>query len=152
MFLAAHWAERWIPGSIGLLISGIALIWLLGQLFLGYASYRWPKAQAIITDSRAVERMPSHRVRHVFAKISYRYSVDGVQRTGDTVRFGHSIDANAGVARKLLAEFPVGREVPVRFLGQRSVLLPGPSGWLYIWIPLVAFVFGAILTELLTGS
>lgn len=152
MFLAAHWAERWVPGSIGLLITGSALAWLLWQLVLGFASYRWPSAQGVITESRRVERVPSNRVRHVFARISYRYMVDGVQWTGDTVRFGHTIDANGGVARKLLAEFPVGREVTVRYNGKRSTLLPGPSGWLYIWTPLVAFVFGAILNELLTGS
>lgn len=147
-----HWAERWVPGSIGLLITGAALVWLLSQLILGYAACRWPRAPGVITASWNETRVPSHRTIHVFAKLTYTFTVDGEERWGNTVQFGHNIEAGVLRARELLAEYPEGTEVVIRYRGKRSVLIPGPSTWLFVWTPLVAFVFGTILYALVTGT
>lgn len=152
MMLAAHWAETWVPGSIGLLITGAALAWLLKQLYLGFASFQWPRAPGVVSASWNEGHVPAHRSLHVFAKLTYTYIVDGEERWGDTVQFGHSIEAGVLRARQLLADFPEGTEVTVRYSGKRSVLLPGPSTWLFIWTPIVALIFGTILYELLTGT
>lgn len=150
--LAEHPAERWIPGSFGLLITGIPLLFLIRELIRGYLAYGWKKVPGEIIESKSEVRWPSHRVKHVFARIRYRYQVEGESRIGDLVRFGHAIEAGEGAAKKLLREYPVGREVQVRVRGKQSVLLPGPSGWLFIWIPLVAFIFGGILYGLISGT
>lgn len=152
MLLAAHWAERWVPGSIGLLITGASLAWLLRELVLGYASYQWPRAPGVIKASRNETHIPSHRTIHVFAKLTYTFTVDGEERWGNTVQFGHSIEAGKVRAREILAEYPAGKEVTIRYRGKYATLLPGPSTWLFVWTPLVAFVFGAILYALITGT
>jgi hypothetical protein len=152
VLLAAHWAERWVPGSIGLLITGASLAWLLRELVLSYASYQWPRAPGVIKASWNETRVPSHRTIHVFAKLSYTYTVDGEERLGNTFQFGHSIEAGKVRAREILAEYPAGTEVMIRYRGKYATLLPGPSTWLFVWTPLVAFVFGAILYALITGT
>lgn len=152
MMLAAHWAETWVPGSIGLLLTGLPLGYFLRELFLGLAAYAWPKVPAKIASGRVVERLQRARYLSGYARITYVYEVDGVKHTSERIKFGHFIDANVGVAANLVRRFPSGAETTVRVKGKWATLLPGPSGWLFIWIPILAFVFGAILYELLTGT
>lgn len=147
-----HWAERWIPGSVGLLLTGTPIVLIVRQILLGYACHKWPTVPGVITSSERIVRVTSPRVRMVYARVSYRYEVNGETRLGQNLRYGHAIEANASTADRILAEYPVGREVNIRVKGQESVLLPGPSGWLFVYLPLLAFVFGAIVYALVTGT
>lgn len=152
MFLAAHWAETWVPGSMGLLLTGLPLGFFVRELCLGFAAYTWPKVPAKIVSSQVIIRRPHARYKSGYARITYAYEVDGVKHTAERLKFGHFIEANVGVAANLVRRFPSGAETTVRVKGKWPTLQPGPSGWLFIWIPILAFVFGAILYELLTGT
>lgn len=149
---SVHPAERWIPGSVGLLLTGIPLVLLMRELARGYATYGWKSAPGKVVASRKVIRWPSHRIKNAFAEITYTYTVDGESRTGQRIRYGHGIEAGQGTADDLLRRFPTGAEIQVRYRGKESTLLPGPSRWLYLYLPLVAFIFGGILYGLMTGT
>lgn len=150
--IAPHWAEIWVPGSIGLLLSGVPLFQFVRLMFLGWASLRWPTTTATITKSQIEERQLSPRVKLTFAKVAYRYEIAGDIRNSDHIRFGQFIEANAHVARSVVAKYPLGSTVNVRVSGSRSVLEPGSSGWLFLLIPLLAFLFGGVLYGLITGT
>jgi len=149
---APHWAERWIPGSVGLLITGIPLFFLLREVVRGFLTYGWATASAEITESQKVIRWPSHRFKNAYALISYRYEVNGESRVGNRIRFGGGIEAGEATADGLLRKYPLGSKTTIRYRGKESVLLPGPSGWLFVWIPLVGFIFGGIIYGLITGT
>ena len=147
-----HWAETWIPGSVGLLITGIPLFFLLREVIRGYLAYGWATAPAEITESRKIIRWPSHRIKNAYALISYRYEVNGQSRVGNRIRFGGGIEAGEATADGLVRKYPLGAKTTIRYRGEDSVLLPGPSGWLFVWIPLVGFIFGGIIYGLVTGT
>lgn len=150
--LAAHWAETWVPGSIGLLLTGVPLAYSLRELCLGFAAYTWPKVPAKVVSSQVVVRRQRARYLSGQARITYTYEVDGVKETCERIKFGQFIEANLGIAEALVRKYPIGAQATVRVKGKWATLQAGPSGWLFIWIPILAFVFGAILYELLTGT
>jgi len=152
MLAAAHWAETWVPGSVGLMLTGIPLGFFLRELLLGIWAYSWPAVPAKVVSSKVIIRRQKARFLSGLARISYAYEVDGVKQTCERLKFGQFIEANVGVAQSLVRKYPSGSEATVRVRGKWATLMPGPSGWLFIWIPLLAFVFGAILYELLTGT
>lgn len=147
-----HWAERWVPGSVGLLLTGAPILLLVRLIILGNACRSWPTVPGVVTGSARVVRITSPRVKLVYAKVTYRYSVDGETRYGQNLRYGHSIEANSAIADRILADYPVGKEVSVRIRGRESVLLSGPSGWLFVYLPIAAFLFCGILYGLVTGT
>lgn len=150
--LAQHWAEVWIPGSVGLILTGTPICFLLRLIYLGFASRSWATVPGKVVEARHIERRPSHRILHGFARIAIEYELEGRLCRTTNLRYGHGIEANTGMAQKLIQAYPVGTEVEVRVNGNEAVLLPGPSGWLFIYLTLCMFVFGAILSSLIAGT
>lgn len=150
--LAQHWAEVWIPGSVGLILTGAPICFLLRLIFLGFASRNWPTVPGKVIEARHIERRPSNRVLHGFARITVEYEIEGRLYRTTNLRYGHGIEANTLLAKDLIEAHPEGTEVNVHVRGKEAVLLPGPSGWLFIYVPLCLFVFGAILYGLITRS
>lgn len=100
------------------------------------ASETWPSVQGRIVEHVVVDKVSgraSHSpVTHYFAEPHYSYVVSGVAYQGWRVCFDFS-NCDTGSEREdaqaLLAQFPVGAEVPVYYnpeAPEQSALRPGP--------------------------
>lgn len=147
-----HPAEVWVPGSVGLLITGLPLLWFIHLLVLGFLSYQWQEVPVTIVSSKVEYSKLRSRFRLGFARITYRYEQDAISRTSDVIRFGSGIEGNASIAQELIARYPAGAQTTARVRGRHATLLPGPSGWLFIYICLCAFIFSAIIYGIATGT
>ncbi|GMU08414.1 MULTISPECIES: DUF3592 domain-containing protein [Corallococcus] len=101
---------KWLMG-LALLGIGVALAFAGGRMvYRSKASKDWPTAQGTVLTSR-VETLRSKRAVSFRPEVSYRYEVNGVPYTSDTVAFdGHGAgglaDAQA-VSRHYAAGSPV---------------------------------------------
>lgn len=132
-------------------VTAAAGFGLLVLLFaLSFTSYvwkvsRWPTTTGRIVSSGADayedwrDRLARSYPRTFHkAAVVYRYEVNGREYLGDRVRLGVVVSATSpGVARRLAAKYPVGREVTVYYDPQRpgeSVLRPRSLWHLLIWL------------------
>ena len=86
----------------------------------------YPTVSGHVTRSN-VETHPGHRSTTYSPKIKYTYRVNGREYTGDRYRYGQ-MSSNDGRARRVVAEYPVGRQIDVHFSAADpadSVLLTG---------------------------
>jgi hypothetical protein len=93
------------------------------NVWLAYASERWPNVQGVITVSEI-----SHDDETTGAKISYSYAVDGKPFEGSGVSFGDYSSSDSGHAHAILTKYPKGKQVQVCYQPSnpaRSVLEPG---------------------------
>ena len=146
-----HSLKDWILVGVLTIGSGAALGYYIWSALEGWTAVRWPTAPGEIISS-AVEDVPG-RLPSYEPKVSYSYSVGGVTRTGNRLRFGDNTVSFEATARKRLASYPRGTAIQVHYDPEdpeRSVLRPGVSRWNYAFMVLAGAMFLAGLA-LLTG-
>ena len=128
--------------SMGYLGIFVALIGLLGALWAGLAyrratalveaAQRWLDAPGKIVSSQVDRRGGSSgRNQYYVPLVSYTYVVNGRERAGSRLRFGTARTRSRAAAEKLLAPYPAGAEIKVRYdpdNPDQSVLEPGRVG------------------------
>ncbi len=125
------------------LIGLIGLVWSLRNLYRGIQSRNWDLIDCEITDSE-VEMIPL-RARLYIPRISYKYSIGGIQYEGSRLRYGATWRTES-IANGYCEEYYTGKITKVsvnpNYYG-RSVLQPGTTFQLYLTI-IVWIVLGAI--------
>jgi hypothetical protein len=99
------WFTGWSAGT---------LCFDFAWVFTVYAQLQaanFPTAPGVITRSRLETRVDGDGDRHTYADLAYSYSLDGVDLTGEAIRFGMGMDVFD--PKELVEEFPVGRVVDV---------------------------------------
>ncbi len=138
-----------------LLLGGVAGLWAgYDRATLGNASEKWDDREgrvisAEVEKSRERSSTGGRSGWQYYAKISYRYSVDGVEYTGTRLRFddppGGSDESGKREAEEFLARFPMGEPISVYvnpYDPTEAVLEQGTSD-LGVWMPAG---FGVIAT------
>ncbi len=96
-----------------------AIVLLFGMRHFGHAraSLDWPVADAVITASEVVRSRSSNDSGPTYRpEVSYDYSVDGASLSGDRISFGGAVSSsNQSWARSVVARYPVGGQVQVRY-------------------------------------
>lgn len=139
--------ERWLPATIGLLVTGVPTGWLLWQFGLAVLSRRWPTVRGTVVRSRVFK----HR-RGAVHDICYLYEVDGIAYEGSRVRFAGTLNRSTRYAEVTRDAYPSGSRVEVRYQPgrpERSTLEPRPARILWLWLPLGLFFAGSIAGALM---
>lgn len=108
---------------------GMAIMLFWGrQVVQGLRSRSWPTAPGVVVTSGVEEvKLAEHGTRYE-PEVTYRYTVDGRTYTGRRWRFGATAAFNRTQAGRLVARYPVGEAIAVRydpFRPATSVLEPG---------------------------
>jgi hypothetical protein len=113
---------------------------------------RWPRARGVVVSTATVSMkgFPGSPARSHRPVVRYRYTVDGIERRGDTLWFGRTEGGNEGWVRSVLARNPAGVAVEVFYdpaNPKRSSLeaVTSPVAWALLALGLV-LLLGAILT------
>ncbi len=125
------------------LVGGLFTLWLMWQSVLAFRSRNWPTTEGTVTESD----VSGHKRVELY--VSFRYAVDGVEYTGDHIRFGDHVmskEAMAAVRTKYRKSAPV----TVYYDPARpavSVLEPGihVGNFLYLVMILAALAAGVYL-------
>lgn len=133
------------------LTSLIGLVLMTFGFYLAYFSFStasWPTTEAQIVESRVVQTAVKNAT-HYRPVIRYRYVVNGVEYSGDSIRFINFGYDDEKEARQVAERFPVGQKVELRFQSsnprmsvleaglQQSDWLPASAGFALI---VVAFI------------
>jgi hypothetical protein len=126
--------------SLGYLGIFIALVGLVGGLLCGLghkrararsqAAERWLTTAGIVTETGTV-RGGTSRNAYYRPAIRYTYEVNGRKREGARIRFGMISARSPGGAEAILAPYPVGATIQVRYNPENpddSVLEPARVG------------------------
>lgn len=127
-------------------VIGVVLL-VFGLRSLGHAraSTEWPVAEGVITAAEVVRKRGSGDSGPTYRPdISYDYTVDGTTLSGDRVHFGGAVStSNQGWARGIVARYPVGHQVQVRYSPEDpalAVLEPGVT-WVVWLMPGIGALF-----------
>jgi hypothetical protein len=142
--------------SIGYLGIFVALIGLVGALWAGLA---WRRARALVeaaqrwldapgnmvaaSAERRVGGSSSARNSYYAPLVRYTYVVNGREREGSRFRFGLTTARTRGGAEKMLAPYPVGAAIKVRYDPEnpdQSVLEPGKAGSNLLFAAIACFL------------
>lgn len=146
-------------GPVARLLAGVVLSGL--GFFLGYslgkplrdqslASVSWPTTEGRITRSELVRTVSDGKAMFT-SDVGYTYDLDGRSLEGERVWFGDGYrSSNVSEFRRVVAEYPVGRQVRVHYdplAPENSVLEPGAtwSGSLLYFAGLGTLALGGIL-------
>jgi hypothetical protein len=139
-----------IFGAVGLALasSGVRTVLKANE------STGWTAARAVIVDSRVV-MSGSGKHRSYSPYVWYGFFVGSTPRSGDTVCFGDV--GGKGFAAKVVAEFPRGRAVTIRYDPMdpsRNVLMPGIYPWSFVGLLVGGFfaTLGVSFFGLITQS
>jgi hypothetical protein len=96
----------------------------------GFKAYDWPVAKGRIVVSRVEQMQTAQKIRvaRLCLTMDYLYEVEGTVYEGHRVNVGWSCFASETKSKALLARYPSGSEVAVRYdptLPERSLLEPG---------------------------
>lgn len=122
---------------IAALTSLVGLVLMMLGFYLAYFSFStasWPTTEAQIIESRVVQ-VPVKNGTNYRPLIKYRYVVNGVEYSGDSIRFINFGYDDEKEARQVVERYPVGQKVELRFQSSNpkmSVLDAGlhQSDWL----------------------
>lgn len=135
------------------LFAGLAtLAWGLYNTYQAFNSLNWPVTEGRVTASNVEESSGDSDSSTTYgAHIAYDYRVDGAPFSGSRVSLGDYSSSDPGHAQGIVARYPTGQMVRVRYdpeAPQRSVLEPGFSAglWLPLGIGLVFTLVGGGLT------
>jgi len=151
------------PGNANPITMGIIFALIGGVMFFVFAlpplqysnsSKSWPTVQGTVTKSEVkVWRRDSNT--HYQPDIAYTYTVDGKKYTSSMITVGDPpLDNNVTKAKRLQAEYPVGKEVVVYYdpeLPESAALQPGTKTGDYLLAGIFAIFFFAGLLALYQG-
>ena len=146
------------PITLGIIfaIVGGAIFFLFALPPLQYSSTSksWPTVPGTITKSE-IDIWRSDSKTHYQPDIVYAYSVDGKKYTSSKITVGDPpLDNNITPAKRLLAEYPVDREVTVYYdpeVPASSALEPGIQRSDYLLAAIAAIFFFAGLFAFYSG-
>ena len=126
--------------------------WSLGSASMSWASIDGTVTSSLVNRSRAIRRNSSSRETDYYARVSYRFVVEGKSYTGDQVRFddppGGTGEGGKQEAEEFVERFSTGSKVSVYYDPEdpeSSVLIQGTTGT-GVWIPgglgILAWLFG----------
>jgi hypothetical protein len=131
---------RLLYGLVFLGVGIFVLVWGFKNLKHARTSVSWSSVSGMIVASD-VEQMTSRtssggeEIRYV-PRIRYEYKVDGIRYASGRISFGgRTLHKSPDAAEAELADFPVGKAVPVYHdpaAPSSSVLKPGVSGSVYL--------------------
>ena len=133
-----------VAGLACLCVAGVALVYSAAAVTAGMRSASWPAVQGTITESdywtTRTRRGTGHRV-----DVDYEYRVRGRWYSNDRIAVGSSGVASAAGGRRVVARYPEGASVPVRYHPRSpriSMLEPRLSGGsflsiVFIVVPLI---------------
>ncbi len=136
------------------IIATVLVLHTVWQFLTALESRSWARARGIVVDSRLEE---SGRSRMFRARVSYRFTVDGQELTGDRACFGDSDKTSwSWAARRIVARYHSGQAVTVYYDPARpseAVLEPGISGalmakmvFLMIVLAFVIWMLGEVVS------
>jgi len=120
------------PITLGIIFAlvgaAIFFFFALPPLQYSHSSKSWPTVQGIVTRSE-IDVWSSDGRTHYEPKIAYNYIVDGKKYTSSQIKAGDPVpDNNVTNAKRLQAEYPVGKSVDVFYdpeVPSSSALRPG---------------------------
>jgi hypothetical protein len=123
-------ARMWV--SVGMLIFGVVVcLWGARTLYFCLTSKSWPTTEGTVTSKEYVrEEEYKHGRTDYYYRVSYTYSVEGVDYSSDNVRFGIQVLSPffSAIERSEAAHYSPGVKVTVYYHPDRpgvSVLEPG---------------------------
>lgn len=132
-----------VAGLACFCVAGVALVYSAAAVMAGTRSASWPSVQGTITESdywtTPTKRGTAHRV-----DVDYEYQVRGRQYSNDRIAIGPSDVASAAGGRGVVARYPEGASVPVRYHPHSpriSMLEPRLSGGLFLSILFIVLPF-----------
>jgi len=138
--------------AIFMLVGLIALMIGIQGVANASASKKWPTTMGEIVESEVEREYGSgsstgsgHRSSGVtyHARIFYTYKVNDVEYEGSRIAYGDYGSSNPNHAHRLVARYPEGKTVQVRYMPKRpnqSLLEPGVKGQAFI-LPLLGLLF-----------
>ena len=109
-----------MKGSLFFLIGSIATIWGVKTFLSAQATEEWPQVEGKVTASEVTRKRTrgggkgiKQRKTNYTAEISYDYVIDGEALSSDRFSYGNYSSSNRENADSIVAEFPVGKTVPV---------------------------------------
>jgi len=146
------------PITLGIIFAivggGIFLLFALPPLQYSNTSRSWPSVPGTITRSE-VNIWRSDSKTHYQPDIAYAYFIDGKKYTSSKITVGDPpLDNNVTPAKRLQAEYPVGKEVVVYYdpeLPESAALQPGTKSGDYLLAGICAIFFFAGLLTLYQG-
>ena len=125
-------------------VVGALLVW---QLIKGMRSKNWPTAPGSVIDAQITMHYDDDGDRMYGASIHYRYTVDGLEYSGDKRTFGDFSSNNRRRAENIVGQYPSGSAVQVYHHPddpEDSVLEPGTKGqsFLFLLLPLIFIGLG----------
>jgi hypothetical protein len=151
------------PGNANPITLGIIFALVGGVIFFLFAlpplqysstSKSWPTVAGIITKSE-IDIWRNDGKTHYQPDIAYAYSVDGKKYTSSKITVGDPpLDNNVTPAKRLQAEYPVGKDVDVYYdpeLPESAALQPGTKTGDYLLAGICAIFFFAGLLALYQG-
>lgn len=116
----------WSSLIFPILATGFFL-WTLWHLLSAIETRSWSRTRGVVISSNVETVSAVHR-----ANVSYRYTVNGQEVTGNRVYFGDRIRTSwSYFAREIIAQHPAGSGVTVYYDPERpheAVLVPGVPG------------------------
>jgi hypothetical protein len=102
------------------------------------------------TVERVVSTSGTGRSTTYRARVAYEYPVAGTRHGSDRISYGHYDTESESDAARVVAKYPVGKAVTVRFRPsdpREAVLEPGSGGlpWLYVGIGIPFVLVGIVL-------
>jgi hypothetical protein len=146
------------PITLGIIfaLAGGAVFFLFALPPLQYSntSKSWPTVPGTITKSE-IDTWRSDSKTHYQPDIVYAYSVDGKKYTSSKITVGDPpLDNNVTPAKRLQAEYPVGKEVVVYYdpeLPGSAALKPGTKTGDYLLAGIAGIFFFAGLLAIYQG-
>jgi hypothetical protein len=160
-------AVRWLtdPEADGILATInaplLAVFGLLASLFLGIAALiaapvrqvrRWPitTGRVLSHDIRIKSAGGGTTARAHYPIVRYAYSVRGVEYNGNALSHGSTTGGGRGFAEKVLARYPIGSAVEVRYNPDKPEEAAlethfGLFGWITLSLGLVFVLLGLAL-------
>ena len=137
-------------------LGSVVLLGGTRDLVRAIKSRWWPHvegvviASSIVKDPRTVTNMQPTRFA-LLAAIRYDYSVNGLPRTGDQVRF---VNQGTSDVKALVARYPVGKAVKVFYSpsdANISVLEPGTNVFQLLYVPAALAFMAAGIAMIMKG-
>lgn len=76
---------------------------------------RWPITEAFILQTGVRQTGSDDAARVHYPQVKYRYTVGGKEYAGNTISHGMTAGGGRGHAEKVIARYPVGSRIPVRY-------------------------------------
>jgi hypothetical protein len=123
-------SSPWFTMFLGLAIlgGGGGLAWYgQGQVDLALQSVEWPQVPGVVLSSEIESTRQKGKLKY-WAAVSYEFEVKGEKYSGSTISFDSHRSSQRHDFEKVIAKYPVGKEVPVYYDANKpenNVLQPG---------------------------